>query len=135
MADADTRALLALHETTLAAHRQQSVDQLLKDEHDDYVLANRGEISAPTLAERRAVFQPYFATTVFDEYRDLRAPVVKVSTDGSLGWVVAQVCAKGVQQRPDGSTRSVEFESAWIELYEKRAGAWVRIGNVSNFKD
>ena len=29
---------------------------------------------------------------------------------------------------------SIEFDSAWIELYEKRNGRWVRIGNVSNIR-
>lgn len=28
----------------------------------------------------------------------------------------------------------IQFVSAWIELYKKRDGRWLRTGNVSNFK-
>jgi hypothetical protein len=48
--------------------------------------------------------------------------------------VIAQVGAKGVQERGDGTSTRVEFVSAWIELYENREGRWFRVGNVSNFK-
>jgi hypothetical protein len=58
-------------------------------------------------------------------------PIVSVSADGTLGWVVVQVRARGVQ---GDAKEPLAFVSAWIELYEKRKGRWVRVGNVSNFK-
>jgi hypothetical protein len=58
---------------------------------------------------------------------------VTVSRDGTLGWVVVQVEAKGVQQTA-GGTEPIGFVCAWIELYEKRDGRWYRVGNVSNFR-
>jgi len=60
--------------------------------------------------------------------------VVKVSSDGSLGWVIVQVGARGVQAMDDGTKKPIEFVSAWIELYEKRDGRWYAVGNVSNFR-
>jgi hypothetical protein len=69
-----------------------------------------------------------------DSDRSGSGTVVKVSDDGSLGWVVVQVEAKGEQTEPDGTVVPLEFVSSWISLYEKRSGRWVRIGNVSNFK-
>lgn len=59
------------------------------------------------------------------------APVVHVSADGTAGWVIAQIKANGTEV---GGTRTLQFQSAWIELYEKRDGKWRRVGNVSNFK-
>ena len=59
---------------------------------------------------------------------------MNVSRDGTLGWIIAQVYAQGTQTTADGETRPIEFVSAWIELYEKRNGRWLRTGNVSNFK-
>ena len=65
------------------------------------------------------------------EYVDVVPPVAHISADATTGWVIAQVRARGAE----GSTgRSLQFESAWIELYEKRGGRWRRVGNVSNFK-
>ena len=62
-------------------------------------------------------------------------PIVRISKDGSLGWLIAQVSAAGVQADAGGQEKPVAFTSAWIELYEKQNGRWVAVGNVSNFKE
>ena len=126
--------LLALHEEAMRAHRESNAELLLRAEAPDYVLANRGQITQPTLDVRRARFQQYLGTTRFTEYIDLVPPVVRVSNDGNLGWVIVQVRAAGVQTTQDGGSQALAFESAWIELYERREGTWYRVGNVSNFK-
>jgi hypothetical protein len=131
----DPRAeLLALHEETMRAHRESDVELLMRAESPEFVSASRGQITQPTLDARRALFQRYLGATRFTEYVDLVPPVVRVSKDGSLGWVIVQVRGAGVQTKQDGSTQPLEFESAWIELYERRGGGWARVGNVSNFK-
>jgi hypothetical protein len=130
---ADDRArLLALHEQAMEAHRKSDVELLLQADAEDFVLASRGEISRPTLEQRRQFLGPYLRGVRFAEYVDVVPPVVHVSADGTAGWVVAQVRARG--SGVGGAGRSLQFESAWIELYEKRGGAWRRVGNVSNFK-
>lgn len=126
--------LLALHEEAMQAHRESNADLLLRSEGPDFVSANRGEITQPTLDARRARFQQYLGNTRFTEYIDLVPPIVRVSDDGSLGWVIVQVRAVGVQTKQDGSSQPLAFESAWIELYERRGDSWYRAGNVSNFK-
>ena len=126
--------LLALHEEVMRAHRESNADLLLRSEAPDSISANRGQITQPTLDARRARFQQYLGTTRFAEYIDLVPPVVRVSDDGSLGWVIVQVRAAGVQTTQDGGSQPLAFESAWIELYEHRGGSWYRVGNVSNFK-
>jgi len=118
----------------MRAHRESNADLLLLSEAPDFISANRGQITQPTLDARRARFQQYLGTTRFAEYIDLVPPVVRVSDDGSLGWVIVQVRAAGVQTTQDGGSQPLAFESAWIELYERREGSWYRVGNVSNFK-
>ena len=132
--EADAKQLLALHEDGLRAHRESDVDRLLAHSEEEFVVANRGSISHPTLKERRERFSSYLGSTRFSIYRDQVPPIVKVSADGSLGWVIAQVEAKGIQTTSSGTTEPLEFVSAWIELYEKRGGRWRAVGNVSNFK-
>ena len=126
--------LLALHEDAMRAHRESNADLLLRAEAPDSISANRGQITQPSLDERHARFQQYLRSTRFSEYIDVVPPVVRVSNDGSLGWVIVQVRAAGVQTTQDGGSQPLAFESAWIELYERRAGTWYRVGNVSNFK-
>ena len=133
-ADEARTELLALHEEAMRAHRESNADLLLRADAPEFVLASRGEISQPTLDARRTLFRQYLGTTRFTEYVDVVPPVVRVSNDGSLGWVIVQVRVTGVQSTQDGGSRPLSFESAWIELYERRDGSWYRVGNVSNFK-
>jgi hypothetical protein len=130
----DLDRLRALHEKVIRAHRQSNVGLILEDEAPDYVVANRGEVTRPTLDERRQRLGAYLRSTAFQEYRDLTEPVVTISSDGTLGWVIVQVQASGLQTSEGGEKEPVEFVSAWVELYEKRDGRWMRVGNVSNFK-
>jgi len=132
--EGDEEQLLALHEEGLQAHRASDIDLLLKAEEDDYVVSSAGGVSHPDKDDRRQFLGPYLESTRFSVYRDQIPPIVKVSRDGSLGWVVVQIEARGDQTQPDGNVETLEFVSSWIELYEKRNGRWVRIGNVSNFK-
>lgn len=126
--------LLALHKEVMDAHLEGDVELLLRAEGEEYVVANRGEITHPSREERRARLGPYLQHTRYPVYRDLVPPIVEISADGSLGWVVVQIEARGERINEDGSTAPVEFVSAWIELYRKEDGKWLRIGNVSNFR-
>ena len=133
-AASDEAALRARHAKVIQAHRESNPDMLCEDVSPDFVQANRGEIKRPTIEERRARFAAYLGSTIFEEYRDLVEPIVHVSKDGTLGWVIVQVKARGVQTTETGAKEPLEFVSAWIELYEKRDGRWLAAGNVSNFK-
>ncbi len=135
LAATDSEQLRSLHEQVMRAHRESNIDLLLEHDAPDFALGNRGEISRPSLAERRARLGSYLRSTRFEEYRDVSEPVVTVSKDGTLGWVMAQVHVRGVQLTLAGRKEPVEFDSAWIELYEKRGGKWYSVGNVSNFKE
>lgn len=134
MTESDEAILLQLHEQVLQAHRAGDISAWLVHEAERFVVANRGEVTWPTMQERQERMGPYLARTQFSEYKDLIPPIVRVAGDGSLGWVIAQVKAAGVQQSPQGEEVSFEFVSAWIELYARQEGQWLRIGNVSNFK-
>jgi hypothetical protein len=133
-ASSDERRLLELHEAGLEAHIDRDIEALLATQAEDFVLLNRGEISLPSKQQRRAFLGPYLAATTFEFYRDKTPPLVKVSRDGSLGWVVAQVEARGFMVAPEGEHKPVQFEVAWIELYERRGKEWISIGNASSFR-
>jgi len=130
----DVSQLLAAHQQVIQAHLSKDVATWLNGEADEYLSANRGDITYPTKTERAAMRQPYLEQTEFSEYRDLVSPVVKVSADGTLGWVIAQIQAIGVRTMPDGQEIAFDAVWAWIELYEKIDGRWLCIGNVSNAK-
>jgi len=130
--EAEAARLRTLHELVLEAHRTGDVDSWMAVEADPYISANGGAITFPSAAERRAAREPYLEATTFTVYRDLQPPVVRVSADGTLGWVVAEVEIRGTRVSDDGAELSVDAIWAWIELYEKHEGVWRLVGNVSN---
>ena len=132
--EADRRALLAIHEEFKAAHLRADADAVLGRLAESYVQVNRGEVRYPESAEMASRMQEYLESTRFTHYRDLRPPVVRVSADGTLGWVIVQLEARGVRAGPDGSERPVDFVCAWIYLFEKHGGRWTNVGDVSTFK-
>jgi hypothetical protein len=130
----DHEVLLAMHEKVIQAHVNADVEGWLDLETAEFISANRGVISYPTKEERRAGRLPYLQATTFSEYRDVVEPIVRISEDGMLGWVFVQVKVSGTQLTSANEEVAVGFESAWIELYEKRNGRWLCVGNVSNMK-
>jgi len=130
---ADERRILALHEAGLKAHMDGDIEALLAHQADDFLLVDPGEISSPSKQDRRDFLGPYLASTKFEFYRNKVPPLVKVSRDGTLGWVAAQIEARGQSVDSSGRARTVAAEFAWIELYERRGDAWVSIGNATSF--
>lgn len=55
-----------------------------------------------------------------------------MSSDGSLGWLIAEVEIAGTL--PGAGGGRVEFQDVWarVELYERGADGWQLVGNVSN---
>lgn len=131
----DREALLAIHEQILEAHRKRDVALMMSVEGAETVLvASRGNIHRVTKAESEQRWQTYFSEVTFSTYRDLQPPIVTISKDGTLGWLMAQVEIVGERKRPDGLSDPIKDVWAWIELYEKRNGRWVGVGNVSNVR-
>ena len=130
-ASADRETIRALHEQVIQAHLARDADAWTALEADTVFVGNRGRVFTSARAERLAMRRQYFASTRFSTYRDLQPPIVHVARDGSQGWLLANVEVVAHPVPPSGadSTRTIW---AWVELYEKRAGRWEMVGNVSN---
>ncbi len=132
--EAEKEKLLALHEEFKAAHVRGDADPILQRLAENYVRVSRGEVTHPRPGDMASRMQDYLGRTTFSEYRDLRPPIVRVSDDGTLGWVIVELQARGVQTDPEGTEEPLEFTCAWISLFEKRDGEWVTTGDVSTFR-
>ena len=128
----DERILLQRHEAVLASHRTADVDSWMAMEADTVISANGGTITFSTPQERRERRTAYLQATTFESYRDVRPPVVQISDDGSLGWVIAEVEVIGTRTLDTGTSDRSANVWAWIELYRKIDGEWKAVGNVSN---
>jgi hypothetical protein len=131
--DAERAALLALHEQILTSHRTDDVDGWLALEADTLLTGNRGDLEYSNKAERAEGRRQYLAATEFTVYRDMQPPVARVSADGSLGWVFAQVEIVG-ERVAATDTIAIHDVWTWIELYARRPEGWRLVGNVSTAK-
>ncbi len=128
----DIRELRRLHNELLEAHRTGDVDRWMSVESHEYVSANGGRVTFPEVSARRAQRAEYLAGATFEVYRDLREQLVRISDDGSLGWLIAEVEVRGSTASSSGESQPFNDIWAWVELYEKVEGAWRLVGNVSN---
>jgi len=83
----------------------------------------------PEYRDRRAA---YLQDASFTTYRDLRDPIVRISDDGLLGWLIAEVEIEGTATGPDGTRQGFRDAWAWVELYERTNAGWRLTGNASN---
>lgn len=128
----DVTELETIHAELIRAHVENLPDLWMSLESADYVSANGGAISFPSVADRRARRTAYLDAASFTRYRDLRDPVVRISDDGSLGWLIAEVEIAGTLPAADGSREEFAQVWAWVELYENTDDGWKLVGNVSN---
>lgn len=130
--EADVRALRRLHDESLRAHREGDWRWFGEGVADDYVAGSRGELVRPTRVDTLERFRDYLQRTEFTAYHDVAEPVVHVSEDGTMGWVLAQVHVEGVQDAGSASEETIDSTWTWVSIFEKRQGQWLRVANVSN---
>ncbi|MFX1511498.1 MAG: hypothetical protein ACFFCQ_02825 [Promethearchaeota archaeon] len=126
--------ILALHKKLIDAHWDKNVNFFIQNLSNNYLSVSNGDIRTPTKGEIRAQFTNYLNNTTFEEYKDLREPIIGFSKDGSMAWSIVQVKVKGRRTMDDGSARDLDFICAWITLYERQGEKWIRLGEVSTFK-
>ena len=81
-------------------------------------------------AERKQTLK-MFELTQYSKYQDSEPPLIKISQNGNLAWVLASVEMEGVSKSNDGgSSRTFEAETFWLEVYVKKDGNWVYKGGV-----
>jgi hypothetical protein len=81
-----------------------------------------------------AHFTRYFAGAEYAEWDDLEPPRIRISADATLAWMIVRNRVRRRQALPDGSLVERHFVYAGLIGYEKRAGRWWRVANVSTFE-
>ena len=126
--------LLKIHEAGRRAHFNTDVNLLLEGAPDQFISVSRGKISRSTPADTRKMFESYFKDAKYFEWDDLEPPIVRVSADASMAWMIVRTKVRRTQKDSSGAEREEKFVYAGIMTYEKRDGRWVRVANVSTFE-
>ena len=133
--EADTADLLRMHEIVIRAHLQNDLDSWMAIEADKVISANGGKVTFPSRSDREKARLSYLPIATYSSYRDVKHPVIRISEDGTLGWLIAEVEVVGEYKQSDGSEEHFSNVWAWIELYARSESGWKLVGNVSNSRE
>ena len=126
--------LLRLHNSDREAHFKTDVDLLLENSPEEFISVSRGKISRSSEADARKMFTQYFREAKYYEWDDLEEPIIRISKDASMAWMITRVRVRRVQKNAEGAEKEEKFVYAGIMTYEKRDGRWVRVANVSTME-
>ena len=123
--------LLRIHKADREAHFKTDVDALLENSPEEFISVGRGKINRSSKEDARKMFTGYFRDAKYYEWDDLEEPIIRISNDASMAWMITRTRVRRVQKKADGAEQEEKFVYAGIMTYEKRDGRWVRVANVS----
>ena len=128
------RELLTIHARDRQSHFATDADALVAPFAESIIDVRNGTIQHVTREDMRQAFKQYFKNATYHEWDDLQPPIVQVSPDGKLGWMITQTKVRRVQVDETGDRREREFIYAGILTYEKCEGQWRCTANVSTIE-
>ena len=126
--------LLRLHKADREAHLRTDVELLQRSSPEEFISVSRGKIHRAQKSDERKLFTEYFRGAKYYEWDDAEDPIVRVSKDGSMAWMITRVRVRRTQKGPTDEEKEEKFIYAGIMTYEKVDGRWVRVANVSTFE-
>lgn len=126
--------LLALHQADRRAHFARDVEALLSSAPAEFIYVRDGEIKTQTKDASRQRFTEYFQGAEFTAWDDLEPPIVHVSPDERMGWMIVRVKIAYTKTDAAGKKTSEETVCAWMSAYDKSEGKWVHVANASTFE-
>ncbi len=129
----DKAELLRLHKSDREAHFKTDVEMLLENSPEEFISVSRGKISRSGKADARKMFTQYFRDAKYYEWDDVEEPIIRISNDSSMAWMITRTRVRRVQRNAAGAGQEEKFDYAGIMTYERRDGRWVRVANVSTF--
>ena len=126
--------LLEIHKADRRAHFSTDVELLLSRSSDDFITVSEGKVYRVKRAESKAMFNEYFKDATYHEWDDLEPPIVRVSNDASMAWMIVRTKVRRTQKTSTGQEIEESFVYAGIMTYERRDGKWRRVANVTTLQ-
>ena len=127
-------ALLAVHAQDRLAHMTTDARLILAHAADEFIYVGDGAITRQSRDDVARNFARIFDGAAYQEWDDLEPPIVRISADASMAWMIVRVRVSRTKRDAEGREQPEHFVYAGIMTYEKRDGIWVRIVNVSTFE-
>lgn len=118
----DVNELLRGHYRGRAAHFGRDAAAIYTDFADEFFNLGNGQISLGDRDAGRKRMQAYFDASTFIEWDDITPPVIRVSDDGSMAFVLVHKRVR-LLDKNDGGKEKIEV-FAWTTTLRKIAGKW-----------
>jgi hypothetical protein len=122
--DGDRTFLLRLHARERQAHLQGNANLLATGLADRIVNVENGEVEIRSRQEVRHHFAEYFGRVKYTSWDDVQPPIVRISPDKHMAWMVIQIKAQLADTSGPRAGKPREFISSWISTFEKQDGEW-----------
>ena len=123
--------LLRIHKSDREAHFKTDVDMLLENSPEEFISVGRGKINRSSKDDARKMFTGYFRDAKYYEWDDVEEPIIRISNDATMAWMITRTRIRRVQKNASGEEQEEKAVYAGIMTYEKRDGRWMRVANVS----
>lgn len=131
--ETERAALLAIHARDRQGHFQTDAAMLAEHQAETFIYVGNGEITNIPYADFVSSFESSFHNATYLEWDDLEPPILRISEDATLAWMIVRNRVRKRQLQADGTEAERKFIYAGIMTYEKQDGKWFRTANVSTF--
>jgi hypothetical protein len=123
--------LLAVHQAGRRAHLNRDVDFIVAGMGTEFTTVHQGAIRVMSREDVRKQFTEYFRGAEFSAWDDLEPPIIRISPDGKMGWMIVRVRIAYTKTDAGGATSKEDTVMAWMSAYEKRDGKWLLVANAT----
>ena len=100
----------------------------------EFTTVHEGNIRVMSREDVRKQFTEYFRGAEFSAWDDLEPPVIRISPDGKMGWMIVRVRIAYTKTDAGGATSKEDTVMAWMSAYEKHDGKWLLVANATTSK-
>lgn len=130
----EKQALLAIHMADRQAHFDTDANALFENTLDTFTWVGNAQIIHISKTDVIKRFEQNFSGVTYSKWDKLEEPIVRISDDGTLAWMITKVEVKRTKQDENGEEVPEEFIYAGIMTYKKVDGKWLKDANVSTLE-
>ena len=114
--------LLRMHYRDRAAHFNRDAASIYADFADEYFNIGNGQVNRADREAGQKRMQAYFDASTFLEWDDITPPVIRVSDDGSMAYILVHKKVRLLNKNGGGKEEIEVF--AWTTTLKKIDGKW-----------
>src|SRR5690242_14614752 len=126
--------LLHRYESSLRAHLENDTRTFLAEYAEPWYDVRNAGVRLRTKEEALPAMEQYFKQTHFSDISEIAAPIIHISTDANMAWVIGEIRVRASQDGSDDKEQNFSFRCAWVSVYEKQEGEWMQVVNASSFQ-